>query len=64
MVIVESLGDATEAIYTIRGPWSSPVVEPVNSITDSPNADAAEGINQDAKNDSEVNEDKKDGTQE
>jgi uncharacterized protein (TIGR02099 family) len=25
----KSLGDATEAVYTIRGPWSSPTVEPV-----------------------------------
>ncbi len=24
----KSLGDATEAVYTIRGPWSSPTVEP------------------------------------
>ncbi|MFT5139981.1 MAG: hypothetical protein ACI9CB_001639 [Rhodothermales bacterium] len=25
----KSLGDATEAVYTIQGPWSSPTVEPV-----------------------------------
>ena len=29
----KSLGDATEARYTIRGPWSSPAVEPVQSAT-------------------------------
>jgi uncharacterized protein YhdP len=27
-----SLGDATEALYTIRGPWTSPTVEPINTI--------------------------------
>ncbi|NND44819.1 MAG: TIGR02099 family protein [Xanthomonadales bacterium] len=27
----KSLGDATEALYTIRGPWSSPEVEPVSA---------------------------------
>jgi len=29
----KSLGDATEAQYTIRGPWSSPTVEPVRTAT-------------------------------
>jgi len=32
----KSLGDATEARYTIRGPWSSPMVEPVRSATKAP----------------------------
>ena len=32
----KSLGDATEARYTIRGPWSSPMVEPVRSATEAP----------------------------
>jgi len=30
-LLKKSLGDATEAVYTIRGPWSSPTVEPVVS---------------------------------
>lgn len=29
----KNLGDATEARYTIKGPWTSPIVEPINSIS-------------------------------
>lgn len=38
----KSLGDATEAQYTISGPWSSPVVEPVGTIPTANNESANE----------------------
>jgi len=31
-LLQKSLGDATEARYSIRGPWSSPTVEPLNPV--------------------------------
>jgi uncharacterized protein YhdP len=37
-----SLGDATEALYTIKGPWSSPTVEPVDSSATADSAIPAE----------------------
>jgi uncharacterized protein (TIGR02099 family) len=65
----KSLGDATEAIYTIRGPWTSPVVEPVNTIVQVPDAGTAEDDNQgpeDANQDNQQGEtgNEKNGTKE
>jgi uncharacterized protein YhdP len=38
----KSLGDATEARYTIRGPWSAPEVEPLGA----PSTDNRESANE------------------
>jgi uncharacterized protein YhdP len=35
-LLQKSLGNATEAVYTIKGPWSSPEVEPVASNLNEP----------------------------
>ena len=48
----KSLGNATEAIYTIKGPWSSPTVEPV--VTAAPAIDST--VNNETGNEGTGNE--------
>jgi uncharacterized protein (TIGR02099 family) len=51
-LLQKSLGDATEARYTITGPWSSPVVTPVRSAQPAP--ETAEGAEQETAIDESV----------
>jgi hypothetical protein len=34
----DSLGEAAEARYTIRGPWTDPQIEPVDNFSDTPDS--------------------------
>jgi uncharacterized protein YhdP len=51
----DSLGEAAEARYTIRGPWSDPVIEPVDNFG-AVSDDETNGANDDDANDAGTND--------